>query len=102
MRNMKTVTVKRNQTLYDIALEQYGTCEAVGEILSLNPRLTNDPAALCAKGIDSMRETAFYIDIAVKPGTHLTVDENSTLIRKSTLREITTDITTYRYGTNDQ
>lgn len=99
---MKTVTVKRNQTLYDIALEQYGTCEAIGEILDLNPQLTNDPAALCATRIDSMRDTAFYIDTALEPGTQLLIDEDSPRIRKSTLRELTNDITTYRYGTNDQ
>ena len=45
---MKTITVKARQTVYDIALEQYGTCEAVGEILALNPDVGNDPAALAA------------------------------------------------------
>lgn len=98
---MTTITVKARQTVYDIALEQYGTCEAVGEILALNPEITNDPAALTQKEIDSIGETGFYLDVAVEPGTQLLVDDDSTLIRKSTLKEITTEITTYHYGTND-
>ena len=48
---MTTATVKARQTVYDIALEQYGTCEAVGEILALNPQIANDPEALVQLGI---------------------------------------------------
>lgn len=99
---MKTITVKKHQTLFDIALEQYGTCEAVGEILALNPGLENDPAALAQLGIDSIRHTAFYIDAAVAPGMRIRVDENSAWVRKNTLKELTNDITTYRHGPNDQ
>ena len=50
---MTTATVKARQTVYDIALEQYGTCEAVGEILALNPQIANDPEALVQLWIDS-------------------------------------------------
>ena len=39
MRNMKTVTVKPNQTVFDILVEQYGTCEALAELLENNPNL---------------------------------------------------------------
>lgn len=57
---MTTATVKARQTVYDIALEQYGTCEAVGEILALNPQIANDSEALVQLGIDSIGETGFY------------------------------------------
>ena len=82
---MTTATVKARQTVYDIALEQYGTCEAVGEILVLNPQI----------------ETVFYLDVAVAPGTQLRIDDESGLMRKNTLKELENDITTYRYGEND-
>ena len=95
---MKTITVKARQTVYDIALEQYGTCEAVGEILALNPDVANDPAAL---GIDSVSEAGFYLDVAVDKGAQLRIDDDSTLMRKNALKEITSEITTYQYGTND-
>jgi hypothetical protein len=98
---MKTITVKARQTVYDIALEQYGTCEAVGEILALNPDVGNDPAALAAQGIDSVSETGFYLDVAVDKGAQLRIDDDSTLMRKNVLKEITSEITTYQYGTND-
>lgn len=98
---MTTATVKARQTVYDIALEQYGTCEAVGELLALNPQITNDPEALVQLGIDSISETGFYLDVAVAPGAQLYIDDDSDLMRKNTLKEITTDITTYQYGTND-
>ena len=42
---MKTVEVKDEQTLLDIALQHYGTAEAVGKILSDNPGLANEPSA---------------------------------------------------------
>ena len=90
---MTTATVKARQTVYDIALEQYGTCEAVGEILALNPQIANDPEALVQLGIDSIG--------AVAPGTQLRIDDESGLMRKNTLKELGNDITTYRYGQND-
>ena len=40
---MKTVTVKPNQTVFDILVEQYGTCEALAELLENNPNLENEP-----------------------------------------------------------
>ena len=40
---MKTVTVKPNQTVFDILVEQYGTCEVLAEFLENNPDLENDP-----------------------------------------------------------
>lgn len=98
---MKTITVKNRQTVFDIALEQYGTCEGVGELLALNPQIANDPEALVKQGIDSIGETGFFLDAAVAPGIRLFVDDDSRLMRRDTLKEITTDITTYRYGTND-
>lgn len=98
---MTTITVKARQTVYDIAIEQYGTCEAAGEILVLNPEIANDPAALTLKGIDSIAEKGFYLDVAVAPGMRLYIDDQSDLMRKGTIKELTTDITTYHYGPND-
>lgn len=98
---MQTITVKENQTLYDFALEQYGTCEAVGELLQLNADIINDPAALRARGIDSIADDAFYLDIAVESDTQIIVDPNSMLRQNSVVKELTTDITTYDNGTND-
>lgn len=98
---MTTITVRARQTVFDIALEQYGTCEAVGEILALNPDIANDPAALAQMGIDSVSETGFYMDAPVDKGMLLRIDEDSPLIRKNVLKELTNEITTYQYGTND-
>lgn len=92
---MKTITTEANQTIYDLAVEHYGTTEAVGELITLNPHLTNDPAALAAVGIDYIADTSFYADVAVLAGTKLTIDERSRTIKQNITREIKRTITTY-------
>mgnify|MGYP000323225834 CR=1 FL=1 len=42
----ETIKVKDNQILLDIALQYYGTAEAIAEILANNPGIKNDPQAL--------------------------------------------------------
>lgn len=98
---MKLITVKPNQTLYDIALEQYGTCEALYELLEINHDLKNEPAALAAAGIDGLSDDGFYIDTALLAGSAIKIDANSKMILQSVIREITGDITTYDYGTDN-
>lgn len=89
---MKTVEVKDEQTLLDIALQHYGTAEAVGKILSDNPGLGNEPSAVVEAG----RELgAFYPDIKLKVGSQVSVDDDSRLMKKTVVKKIETDITTY-------
>ena len=95
MQNMKTVTAKANQTVFDMALEQYGTAEAVSEIAGNNPELKNDPDALVALGIDPLYDSGFYFDVAITPGAAVKIDTNSKLIRSNTVRELTNEITTF-------
>lgn len=76
---MKTVEVKDEQTLLDIALQHYGTAEAVGKILSDNPGLANEPSAVVEAG----RELgAFYPDIKLKVGSQVSVDDDSRLMKR--------------------
>lgn len=95
------ITTKARQTIFDLALEQYGTCEAIGEILALNPDIANDPRALAARGIDSIRDESFYLDVALEPGTELTVDPDSMIRKSNIIKELDTPITTYDHGTDD-
>lgn len=92
---MKTVTVKPNQTIFDITCEQYGTCEAVQEILRLNPGIRNDPAALAALGVDYLAGDVFYIDVPVAVDFPLQIDTDSRTIKTSVTKEINTEITTF-------
>lgn len=92
---MKTIRPKQNQTIFDIALEQYGTCEAIGEIMGNNPALFNDPAALSALGINAAGNRAFYIDAAVSEDCIVLIDTDSPLIQSSVIKNIETDITTF-------
>lgn len=88
---MKKITVKPNQTVYDIAVEQYGTCEAVGKIMADNPELVNT-------GSD------FRFDLALEAGGTLLVDTDSRLVRKNVIREIDKEVTTFDlkdYGTDN-
>lgn len=89
---MKTVEVRNEQTILDIALQHYGTAEAVGKILSDNPGLDNDPSAVVEAG----RELgAFYPDIKLKAGTQISIDDDSRLIKKTVIKKIERNITTY-------
>lgn len=103
---MKKVTVKRNQTVYDIAVEQYGTCEAITEIIANNPNLDNDEQAKIRMGIDASKDKDFYFDLPLKQGSIVLIDTDSRLLKKNIIREITgKEITTFDlqdYGTNNQ
>ncbi len=94
---MKTVKVKPNQTIYDIALEQYGNVEAVGEIMVNNPDLRNDPAALAALGINAIEDDGFYVDASLLPGAAVLInDTDSPLRRPAILKELAgEEITTF-------
>lgn len=92
---MQTIIVKLNQTIFDLAAEQYGTCEAIGEILKNNPDIRNDKAALTALGVDYLSDPEFYIDAPVEVGFKLQIDTDSKLIKTSITKEINTDVTTY-------
>ena len=100
---MKRVTAKANQTIYDVAIEQDGTCEAVGKLMQDNPDMENDLQAVTEAGIEES-DRSFYFDLPLPEGSTLLVDTDSRLIEKNILREIDKDVTTYDlkdYGTND-
>lgn len=89
------VTVKPNQTIFDLAAQYYGTCEAIGEILDNNPELTNEDAAKTAAGIDAINDDSFYFDLPVKTGAVIKIDTDSRRLQKSVIKQIQTDITTF-------
>lgn len=93
---MKKISVEPNQTVYDLAAQHYGTLEAVEEILRNNPDLENDPAALVALGVDALQTAAFRLDVAVRPGFALRIDQTSRLIDDKVTRKIENPVTTYQ------
>lgn len=92
---MKRITVKPNQTIFDLAAEHYGNCEAIAELLVNNPTICNDQAALTGLGIDYLADSSFYIDAPVKPGLQLNIDNDSRLFKNSVIKEIENEVTTY-------
>ncbi len=93
MRNMKTVTVKPNQTVFDILVEQYGTCEALAELLENNPNLENEPGA-DGRAIPEA-ERIFRLDLPLKDGSTVLISTDSRQIKTSVIREINTEVTTF-------
>lgn len=93
MRNMKTVTVKPNQTIFDILVEQYGTCEALAELLENNPNLENEPGA-DGRAIPEA-ERIFRLDLPLKDGSTVLISTDSRQIKTSVIREINTEVTTF-------
>jgi hypothetical protein len=89
---MKTIEVENGQLLLDIALQHYGTAEAIGEIVRNNPELKNESSAV----VESGRELgAFYPDIKLVSGSTVQIDDESRLIRKTVVKKINRSITTY-------
>ena len=93
MRNMKTVTVKPNQTVFDILVGQYGTCEALAEFLENNPDLENEPGT---DGRDvPVAERIFRFDLPLKEGSTVLIGTDSWQIKTSVIQEINTEVTTF-------
>lgn len=89
---MKTIKVKDNQILLDIALQYYGTAEAVGELLVNNPGIRNEPQALVSAG----RELgSFYPDIKLQIGQLLRINDDSRTMIKTVVKKIENDVNTY-------
>jgi hypothetical protein len=82
---MKKITVLPNQTLYDLAIQYYGTVEATDELFALNPELKNDPE----------REN-FHFDLPIATG-EIVINEESRLIKKNIVKELSgKEITTWQ------
>ena len=89
-----TIKTLQNQTVYDVAVMYYGTCEAVGLLLADNPDLVNDPAALASVGIGG--SDALYLDVALLKGQDVYIDAGSRVRQMNTLRDIQgKEITTF-------
>ena len=93
MRNMKTVTVKPNQTVFDILVGQYGTCEALAEFLENNPDLENEPGT--DGGDVPGAERIFRFDLPLKEGSTVLIGTDSRQIKTSVIQEINTEVTTF-------
>lgn len=89
---MKVIEVQDEQQLLDIALQHYGTAEAMGEIMANNPELKNEPSAVVEAG-RSLGD--FYPDIKLKVGQRISIDDDSRLVKKTVVKKIDRDITTY-------
>lgn len=93
MRSMKAVKVKPNQTVFDILVEQYGTCEALAEFLDNNPELENEPTPAGRQFPEALQ--AFRLDLPVRSGSTVWIDADSKLIKTSVVKEIDAEVTTY-------
>lgn len=95
---MKTVKVEDNQTILDVAIQHYGTAEAIGEILLLNPNLRSDETELSRAGYD---HDVLALELKLAVGRSLVVDDESKLQKKNVLKKIDKPVTTYEDGKND-
>lgn len=94
---MKTIRTEPNQTLYDIAVQHYGTLDGVEELIALNPDIRNDTKALVALGINTAaQDPVFRLDVAIAPGSVLFFDETSRTIDDKVVRKIENPVTTYQ------
>jgi hypothetical protein len=86
-----TVIAEENQTIFDLAVQHYGTVEAVEEILELNPGLENDPKHSGGNTND------FWLCLPVKAGSEIAIDEKSPLMDKNAVKHLKNEhITTWQ------
>ena len=94
---MKTIRTEPNQTIYDIAVQYYGTLDGVEELIALNPGIKNDTKALVALGINTAnQDPVFRFDVAIAPGSVLVFDETSKTIDDKVVKKIENPVTTYQ------
>jgi len=89
---MKTVKTVDNQIILDFALTWYGTAEAIGEIMTLNPSIRNDSAAMIEAGITP---GDFYPDIKLAIGQDILINDESRMIKPNTVKKIGGTVATY-------
>lgn len=87
---MKVIRTVPNQTIFDIAVKYYGNAEATGEIVTNNPGLRNDPAALAGLDIDYVADGAFYADAALLPGQEVRIATDSSNLKQTVIKELKT------------
>lgn len=84
---MRTIVTVKNQTIFDIAVQEYGNAAAWEEIIADNPGLKNDYSSALEAGI-------FYypdeLDLAfpLQEGSKLLINEESILVNSNNLREM--------------
>lgn len=83
---MTSKTVKRGQTIFDLAAQHYGNTAAFEEILELNPDIKNDFSSIPEEEIIDRSE--FDMSFPVLEGMSIVIDETSDLMRIDILREL--------------
>ena len=83
---MKIIKTEDNQTVLDIAMQYYGTAEAIGEIISLNPNLKNAPLEVLNTGYEDVE--SLYLDIKLLENQPVNIDEKSNLMKKNVVKNI--------------
>ncbi len=73
-------------------MQHYGTADGVADILRLNPSLENDPQCVAA---EEREAGAFYPDLRLTPGQSVLIDDGGTIIKKSVVKKIERNVTTY-------
>ncbi|MDE6440231.1 MAG: hypothetical protein K2K51_04345, partial [Bacteroidales bacterium] len=63
--------------------------------LANNPAVGTDPPALVELGVNTLAKPVFRLDVAVKPGFALRIDDTGKWMNNQTIQKITNEITTY-------
>lgn len=88
---MKIVQTVKNQTIFDIAVQEYGNAAAWEEILNLNPGLKNDYSSALAAQILYYPEE-FDLAFPIMEGTKVFIETESDLANAKYLREIASKV----------
>jgi hypothetical protein len=84
---MRTIVTVKNQTIFDIAVQEYGNVAAWEEILKINPDIRNDYSAALASGVIYYPDE-FDFAYPISEGSKIIVDSESLLLNSNYLREL--------------
>lgn len=87
---MRLITTVRNQTIFDIALQEYGTVEAAFQIIEDNPHLSglNDFPA----GVTLPAGTDFNISYPIREGVTINLQDELDIENTTVKKDIGTVI----------
>lgn len=83
---MKQITTVKSQTVFDLAVQEYGNMEAVFEIINNNPELIGMNDYPDGHSVDETID--FDMSFPIKPGVKILIDETSALYNTVIIKQL--------------
>lgn len=86
LNSMRTIRTLKEQTISDIAIQEYGNIEAVMELIDNNPHLVGMNDYSSSDIIDNFCD--FDVSIPIRENVRLYINDSSHLMNRKVLKEL--------------